>query len=638
MCGICGFWNLDGRRMESQVLRRMTATLRHRGPDDKGHVLWDGARLDAAAGNFGLGHQRLSILDLSPAGRQPMSDESGELWVVFNGEIYNFEELAAELRHKGHRFRSRTDTEVILYAYREWGLECVSRFNGMFAIALRDLRGGGKLHLIRDRLGVKPLYYYWKQGAFAFASELKSLLAYPRFERDLDRDALLQYLIFQYIPGPKSAFQNTWKLMPGHVLTLSENGQMEDHVYWDVSSALSTVDALGERKEEAILKELEELLTRSVRYRMISDVPLGAFLSGGVDSSLIVAIMQRLSREPVRTFAIGFKDPEIDQAPCARAVAKYLGTQHQELYVGAGQVREMLPRVSEYCDEPFADTATIPTMLLSELARSEVTVSLSGDGGDELFGGYARYLTMARVQSVLRVPHALRTAGRMLTWIPSEFIRDHSFWLQPRNDVEDYYLQLISAWSRDTLLRLTGSSHVDLSKTVFHRTFAEESTRGAVEQAALVDIKTYLVDCILTKLDRASMSVSLEAREPFLDYKLVEFAVGLPLRCKIRNGKQKYILKRLLSNYLPEALLDRPKQGFNMPLAQWLREDLRDLTTTYLDTDCLSSHGLFEPQTVQRLVHEHFTGMHDHAPKLYSLIMFQLWHHNYVLPPIPTFT
>ena len=616
----------------------MTATLRHRGPDDQGHVLWDGARLDAAAGNFGLGHQRLSILDLSPAGRQPMSDESGELWVVFNGEIYNFEELAAELRHKGHRFRSRTDTEVILYAYREWGLDCVSHFNGMFAIALRDLRGGGKLHLIRDRLGVKPLYYYRKQGAFAFASELKALLAFPSLERELDRNALLQYLIFQYIPGPKSIFQDTWKLMPGHVLTLSENGQMEEHVYWDVSSALPTVDALGERKEEDILEALGELLTRSVRYRMISDVPVGAFLSGGIDSSLIVAIMQRLSREPVRTFAIGFKDPEIDQAPYARAVAKYLGTQHQELYVGADQVREMLLRVSEYYDEPFADTVTIPTMLLSELARSEVTVSLSGDGGDELFGGYTRYLTMARVQSVLRVPYALRAAGKMLTWIPCYLIRDRSFWLQPRNDLEDYYLHLMSTWSRDALLRLTGSSHVDLSETVFHRTFAEESTRGAVEQAALVDIKTYLVDCILTKLDRASMSVSLEAREPFLDYKLVEFAVSLPLGWKIRNGKQKYILKRLLRNYLPEALFDRPKQGFNMPLAQWLREDLRELTQTYLDTDCISSQGLFDPQTVQRLVHEHFTGTHDHAPRLYSLIMFQLWHHNYALSQIPAFT
>ena len=636
MCGICGFWNLDGRRIESQVLRRMTATLRHRGPDDEGHVLWDGARLDAAAGNFGLGHQRLSILDLSPAGRQPMSDESGELWVVFNGEIYNFEELAAELRHKGHRFRSRTDTEVILYAYREWGLECVSRFNGMFAIALRDLRGG-KLHLIRDRLGVKPLYYYRKQGAFAFASEIKALLAFPCFERELDRNALLQYLIFQYIPGPKSIFQDTWKLMPGQVLTLSENGQMEEHVYWDVSSALSAVDALGERKEEDILEELEELLTRSVRYRMISDVPLGAFLSGGVDSSLIVAIMQKLSREPVRTFAIGFKDSKFDEAPHARAVAKYLGTQHQELYVGADQVREMLPRVSEYYDEPFADTATIPTMVLSELARSEVTVSLSGDGGDELFGGYTRYLTMARAQSLLHVPYALRAAGRMLTWIPSDFIRDRSFWLQPKIDLEDCYLHLMSTWSRDTLLRLTGSSHVDLSETVFHRTFAEESTRGAVEVAALADIKTYLVDCILTKLDRASMSVSLEAREPFLDYKLVEFAVGLPIRWKIRNGEQKYILKRLLRNYLPDALVDRPKRGFNMPLAQWLREDLRELTQTYLDTDYLSSQGLFDPQMVQRLVHEHFTGTHDHAPRLYSLIMFQLWHHNYALPQIPAF-
>ena len=599
-------------------------------------MLWDGARRNTTAGNFGLGHQRLSILDLSPAGRQPMSDESGELWIVFNGEIYNFKEIAEELGKKGYRFRSGTDTEVILYAYREWGLECVHRFNGMFAMALRDFRDG-KLHLIRDRLGVKPLYYYWKDSAFAFASELKALLAFPSFERELDSDALQQYFIFQYVPGPKSIFRNTWKLMPGQILSLSENGQLEKKTYWDVSSVLLAADAQRERKEEEILEELNDLLTRSVRYRMISDVPVGAFLSGGVDSSLIVAMMQKMSREPVHTFSIGFKDSKFDEAPHARAVANYLGTQHQELYVGLNQVRESLPRVSEYFDEPFADTAAIPTMLLSELARSEITVSLSGDGGDELFAGYARYLTMARARFLLRAPHALRAAGGVLTRIPSNFIRDHSFWLEPSADLEQFYLRLMSTWTPDTLRQLTGISSVDLSETIFHRTFAEQKTRGAIEQASLVDIRTYLVDCILTKLDRASMSVSLEAREPFLDYKLVEFAVGLPLRWKIRNGQQKYILKRLLRNYLPEALFDRPKQGFNMPLAQWLRGELREMATTYLDTNFLSSQGLFDPRTVQRLVDEHFRGTRDHYPKLYSLIIFQLWHHTYALPQIPAF-
>lgn len=636
MCGICGFWNFDGQRVELPALRRMMETLRHRGPDDEGHVLSDGSRLDVEAGNFGLGHKRLSILDLSPAGRQPMSDDTGQIWTVFNGEIYNFEEIAADLRKKGHRFHSRTDTEVILYAYREWGIECVSRFNGMFAIALWD-RSAGKLYLIRDRLGVKPIYYYRKDGAFVFASELKPILAFPYFEKELDSDALLQYLVFQYVPYPKAIFRNTWKLAPGHVLTVSQDGSVEDRTYWDLGSAMARTDTLRYKSEQELLDELEELLTSSVRYRLISDVPLGAFLSGGIDSSLIVAIMQKLNREPVRTFSIGFEDSDFDEAPYAKAVARHLGTQHQELYVGPRQVSELLPRVTNYYDEPFADTVTIPTMLLSELARSEVTVSLSGDGGDELFGGYTRYQTMARAESYLRIPAALRAGGSILSRMPSHFIRNHSFWLRPWTNLEDLYLELMSTWNREALRELTGVSDVDLSESVFHRTFAGAGKRAASEQAWLVDIKTYLVDCILTKLDRASMAVSLEAREPLLDYQLVEFALALPASWKFRNGTQKYILKRLLRKFLPGKLFDRPKQGFNMPLARWLRQELRELAETYLDASYVAQQGLFDVEVVKRIVQEHLTGVQDHYPRLYSLIVFQLWHHQYMQSRIPAY-
>jgi asparagine synthase (glutamine-hydrolysing) len=634
MCGICGFWNLDGRKAGSRDLLAMTRTLRHRGPDDEGQLLWDGRQADARVGYLGLGHTRLSIQDLSPLGHQPMTDEAGEIWVVFNGEVYNFQEIAEELRGQGHRFRSRADTEVILAAYRQWGLDCVQRFNGMFAIALWDRRVE-KLHLIRDRLGVKPLYYYRKNGSFAFASELKALLAYPFFEKELDSQAMVEYLIFQYVPYPRAIFKNTWKLAPGHTLTVSADGGVEDRVYWSANGAFETRVGAKEKSESELLEELEPLLLRSVRYRMISDVPLGAFLSGGIDSSLVVALMQKLSSKPVRTFSIGFADPEFDEAPYAKAVARHLGTEHRELYVGPREVRETLPRLPEFYDEPFADTSAIPTMLLSALARSEVTVSLSGDGGDELFGGYTRYQTMVRAQRFLRIPAGLRASGKILRRIPSCFLQGHSFWLREHESTEDVYTDLMSTWDRESLRRLLGASEIDLSETVFHESFAAAKDRGAPEQAAFADLKTYLPECILTKLDRASMSVSLEAREPLLDCNLVAFALSLPFHWKIRNGSQKYILKRLLGRYLPQTLYERPKCGFNMPVSKWLRNDLRDLAETYLDGSRLNQQGLFDPVVVRRVLQKHLSGTDEHYPKLYALMNFQFWYENFFRTAAP---
>jgi len=558
-----------------------------------------------------------------------MSDESGEIWTVFNGEIYNFREIAEELRSLGHKFHTRTDTEVILAAYRQWGLACVQRFNGMFAIALWDC-GARKLHLIRDRLGVKPLYYYRKNGGFAFASELKAILAFPGFEKELDFDALLQYLIFQYVPCPKAIFRNTWKLLPGHALTVSQDGSMKDWAYWELGSAKDGADTPRYKGEQELLDELEELLTRSVRYRMISDVPLGAFLSGGIDSSLVVALMRKLSAAPVRTFSIGFEDPEFDEAPYAKAVANHLGALHQELYVGPRQVRELLPRIVDFYDEPFADTSAIPTMLLSGLARRQVTVSLSGDGGDELFGGYTRYQTMARAEAFFSIPAVLRAGGTILKRIPSRFIQDHSFWLREHGNLEGVYTDLMSTWSRERLRDLLGVSDIDLSETVFHESFAIAGSRSAPEQAAFADLKTYLPECILTKLDRASMSVSLEAREPLLDYKLVEFALRLPTRWKMRKGTQKYLLKRLLRKFLPEKLFERPKHGFNVPLTRWLREELREMVETYLGDSYLAQQGLFDSRLVRRMVQEHGSGEQNHYPELHSLIIFQLWYRQYM--------
>jgi asparagine synthase (glutamine-hydrolysing) len=629
MCGICGFWNLDGRSVDLGGLQRMTETLRHRGPDDEGYLISDGDRLNVETGCFGFGHTRLSIIDLSAAGRQPMSDASADLWIVFNGEMYNFQEVSAELSSRGYKFRTRTDTEVILHAYREWGIDGIRRFNGMFALALWDRRTN-QLHLVRDRLGVKPLYYYRRNGSFAFSSELKALLAFPYFRKELDFDALLQYFIFQYVPHPKSIFKNTWKLAPGHILTVHNDGRLEDRSYWNLSAAIARAAEAPVKSEEECLEELDGLLTQSVRYRLISDVPLGAFLSGGVDSSLIVAIMQKLSSQPVKTFSIGFDDPQQNEAPDAKGVANHLSTQHQELYLGPRQVSDLLPQMADFYDEPFADTVTLPTMLLAKLARSQVTVSLSGDGGDELFGGYTRYNTIARLDSLYRVPYALRAAAGVLNRIPVKPIQDHSFWLQPRKGIEDAYLDLMSTWNRNALCALTGVSDVDLSESVFHQTFAENGSRPAAELAPLVDIKTYLVDCILTKLDRASMSVGLEAREPLLDYRLVEFAVGLPTRWKMHNGTQKHLLRKLLTKYLPQPLFERPKQGFNMPLWRWLRAEMKDLTEMHLNDAYLRKQGMFDPSVVRQTIEEHVTGVRDHHPKLYSLIVFQLWYSKYM--------
>jgi len=532
------------------------------------------------------------------------------------------------------RSRSRADTEVILAAYRQWGIECIRRFNGMFAIALWD-RPQQKLHLVRDRLGVKPLYYYRENGNFAFASELKALLAYPFFQKELDRQSMLEYLVFQYVPYPRAIFKNTWKLAPGHVLTISADGQMEDRAYWSPNAAFEARNGAKEKGEGELLDELEELLLSSVRYRMISDVPIGAFLSGGIDSSLVVALMQKLSPKPVCTFCIGFADAQFDEAAYARAVAKHLGTEHCELYVGPSEAKEALPRVAEFYDEPFADTSTIPTMLLSGIARQAVTVSLSGDGGDELFGGYTRYQTMARAETFFRIPRALRAGGRILRRLPSGFIQDHSFWLREHESLEGIYTDLMSTWNRETARELAGLS--DLSETVFHKSFAMAGNRSAPEQAAFADLKTYLPECILTKLDRASMSVSLEAREPLLDHRVVEFALGLSTRWKMRNGTQKYLLKRLLHKFLPAKLFERPKHGFNMPLARWLREEFSEVSETYLDASYLVQQGLFDSRLVRRMVQEHRTGAQNHYPQLYSLIVFQLWHHNYMESRIPAY-
>jgi asparagine synthase (glutamine-hydrolysing) len=569
-----------------------------------------------------------------------MSDEEEEVWVVFNGEIYNFLEIREELQKKGYRFRGHSDTEVILYSFKEWGIDCLNRFRGMFALAIFDCRTG-RLYLGRGRMGKKPLFYYSRDGHFAFASELKALMTYPFFRKEIDEQSLAEYLAFQYVPEPNCIFQNTFKLPPGHYLVMDGSGKIGVRKYWDFldkrsctsgsdhRGVNSTREGGGKESEEEVLLEFERLLTEAIRYRLISDVPLGAFLSGGIDSSTIVAIMQRISDAPVRTFTIGFEEKAYDEAPYAKAVAKHLGTDHHELCVKPKDIFELIPTLVDFYDEPFCDSSAIPTMLISRLARTKVTVVLSGDAGDELFCGYPRYQWLNKVSLVDIFPARLRKAIFGLTAnLPFDRLQKISEGMQYES-LLDVYRYAICVWKkpglRSLLLRTPARR-----ETGFERWFRLLSDENLLDRLMLIDMKTYLVDDILQKVDRASMAVSLEARVPLLDHHVVEFVLNLPLEYKWRRGEQKYLLKRLLYKYVPRKLFDRPKMGFGVPLTEWFRGELRYLLDVYLSRDRISRQGFFNPDTVSEYVQKHLSGRYNHYHRLWALIIFGMWWERYM--------
>ncbi len=625
MCGIAGVLH-SGKAVEAGELVAMRDRMAHRGPDDAG--LWI-----HPAGKAGLAHRRLSIIDLSAAGHQPMCSSKGDLILTYNGEIYNFQELRAELEGKDHHFRSRTDTEVVLHAYQEWGVEALGRFNGMFALALYDLKLD-RLLLARDRFGEKPLYYFQQSGSFLFSSELKGLSAHPDFASTLAPEMLSLYLVHGYLPHPHTIFAQTYKLPPGHYLLVDgQSHQVQTARYWN---PLTTLGAQGNGGGlDQAVHTLDGLLTNAVRRQLVADVPVGAFLSGGVDSALIVSQMAKLQAN-LKTFSIGFADDQYDEAPHARAIASHLGCEHYEHYVTPQEAQEKLLELPEIYDEPFADSSAIPTCLVSQFARQQVKVVLTGDAGDELFGGYTTYPRLAQAAPLLHLPAWLRSlAAGVLQVGGSRRWRRHAALLDQR-EAWAFYLYLSEravAKMPDVARLFLGLNPRLLAESSFAVAFRSAQPQGLLQSALFADLSSYLVDDNLAKVDRASMAVSLETRVPFLDVQVAEFALGLSAGAKLGAWGQdrKRLLRRLLAQYLPRPLFERPKRGFSVPLASWLRHEMRWLLDDYLGEGRLRREGFFDPAAVAGLVREHLSGQRNREAILWALVFWQLWRERHGL-------
>ncbi len=616
MCGIAGLATLTTQSSPVPLVERarvMAACLAHRGPDDAG--AWE-----SADGRVALAHRRLSIVDLSPLGHNPMPWDNGRLHITFNGEIYNFLELRAELEAAGHRFRSQTDTEVVLAAYDQWGLDCVERFAGMFAFALWD-EPRRRLWLVRDRLGKKPVYYSEHGGLLRFASELKSLVADAAFPRELDRESVRLYLRYGYVPSPRTIYVHARKLPPAHQLVW-EHGSVRVSRYWDPLAYAVRADR---RPADVIARDLEERLVLAVRQRMIADVPLGAFLSGGIDSSLIVALMQEQSRAAVRTFTIRFDDPAYNEADHAAAVAAHLRTEHHEERCGEQELLDVVHRLPTMFDEPFADSSAVPTYLVSKAARAQVTVALSGDGGDELFFGYPRYRHHADSQWLLAQPRGVRRAlAAVASRLPVRRLRRAADVL--RQDGDDTYARFVSWMPPDEVEAMTGD--VPESSQLYADVLARAADIPRRELAPLLDLVSYLPEDILTKVDRASMAVSLEVRAPLLDHRVVELALAMPLALKRHGPTQKTCLRTMLYARVPRALVDRPKMGFGVPLERWLRGPLRDEMDRMCAGDTIAGLGL-NPAPVRsrwQAFRDGRTREADQAWQLFSLLAWAQQH------------
>jgi asparagine synthase (glutamine-hydrolysing) len=640
MCGIAGLLDRHARLSESALAERtraMTTAIAHRGPDG------DGVWTDAAAG-IGLGHRRLAIIDLSPLGAQPMASADGRYVVTYNGEIYNFPALRAELEALGVAFRGHSDTEVMLEGFVRWGVEAtLHKMVGMFALALWD-RQMRSLWLIRDRLGVKPLYYAHAGDKLIFGSELKALRADPDFRPTLDRDALVGYLRHGYVPGPRTIHREARKLPPGALLEWRAGAEPELRTYWDARAVARAGRAeWAKPRDDAFeLERLDALLRQAIAGRMLSDVPLGAFLSGGIDSSLVVALMQAQSARPVRSFSIGFDVEGYDEAKHAAATAKHLGTDHTELYVTPAHALAVVPRLPDMYDEPFADSSQIPTFLVSEMTRKHVTVALSGDGGDEVFAGYNRYLHAEAIwRARARLPGPLRKLAARALELPGPALWQALLAPLPESkrpvrpaekaaklarilresSLASIYRGLVSQWPDPAAIATAGTGSAG---PLWDETLADDMPEP-VARMQLLDTLTYLPDDILTKVDRATMAVSLEGREPLLDHRLIEHAWTLPPSFKIRNGESKWALRRVLERYVPRALFERPKMGFGVPIDAWLRGPLRDWAEDLLDAKTLAADGLFDPAPIRTAWTEHLSGARDMHYPLWTILMFQAW-------------
>ena len=638
MCGIAGFLSRSDRLDLLATARAMANAIRHRGPDDCGE--W----VDARAG-IALAQRRLSILDLSPEGHQPMASPSGRYVIVYNGEVYNYEQLRAQL--PGFRWRGHSDTEVMLAAFEAWGVErAVRAFIGMFAFALWDTQER-QLHLVRDRLGIKPLYYGRCDGTILFASELKALRAHPAFDDSIDGGAVALFMRHNYIPQPYCIYRHFRKLAPGTILTVRLAEPLgEPAQYWSAREVAENgvQHPFGGDTEDAC-DELHKLLLDAIRLRMVADVPLGAFLSGGIDSSTVVALMQAQSTRRVRTFSIGFTETDYNEAPHAAKVARHLGTDHTELYVTAAEAQAVVPKLAQMFDEPFADSSQVPTFLVSALARQHVTVSLSGDGGDELFAGYPRYSLAKKIwRNTGRIPSFAKKAaasgvravsanrwnalfqaaapilpGRWKQRRPGEQMhRFANTLLAP--SVEELYRGIVSHWDPERLVLGTIEPPTALTDPARQAELSDLTYR-----MMYLDLISYLPDDILTKVDRASMAVSLEARVPLLDHRVVEFAWRLPMSMKVRNGQEKWILRQVLYKYVPRDFVERPKMGFGIPVGEWLSGPLRDWAEDLLNARLLEDQGLLDSDTVRGAWREHLEGRRNWQYHLWDVLMLQAW-------------
>jgi asparagine synthase (glutamine-hydrolysing) len=625
MCGICGIVSFQNREvLNDELLRRMNQSLFHRGPDDQGYY-----RDNFAA----LGMRRLSIIDLE-LGHQPISNEDGSVWVIYNGEIYNYRELRAQLETKGHIFKTHSDTEVIVHAYEEYGQDCVQHFNGMFAIAIWE-RSARRLILIRDRLGVKPLFYWVEGGNLVFGSELKAVIAHSRVPRQLDFKGLDNFLSLEYIPGPRTIFKDIQKLPPGHLLVFEETA-VKLRQYWDLPYDPLKAD------ERACTEALADLIQDAVRIRMVSDVPLGAFLSGGIDSSSIVAFMSQMSSQPVQTFSIGFEDDTYNELPDAQIAADHFGAQHRTQILNS-DISGLTEKLVYHLDEPMADFSIFPTFLVSQLASQSVKVVLSGDGGDELFAGYDTYIAESLSRYYQWLPRGLRQNAipSLVKRIPPQPAKK-GFINKTKRMVEGGALEPSLHHARWMIFLTNGEKaslyHPDLRGTlngysthsIFEGYFNDAALFDPLAQQQYVDIKTYLPDDILAKVDRMSMAASIEARVPLLDYRIAEFALNLPPEMKLHRSRTKVILRRAMQKLLPEIALTKPKQGFSIPMKHWLRSSLRPMMQDLLSEGCVRQRGFFNPHTVSAWVREHLDGRANHSHRLWALMVFEIWYRSLI--------
>ncbi|HOT96788.1 MAG TPA: asparagine synthase (glutamine-hydrolyzing) [bacterium] len=627
MCGICGIINRDRERAVAKAdLQAMCDAIIHRGPDEEGQYL---------AGPAGLGMRRLAIIDLA-SGQQPIFNEERTAAIILNGEIYNHLDLRRELEGRGHRFHTQADTEAILHAWEEWGEACPSYLNGMFAFAIWDEKHQ-RLFIARDRIGKKPLYYYHDERRLVFASEIKAILTLPDIPRVIDPRALDAYLTFEYIPAPMSIFKGIHKLPQAHWLTLDDHG-LRIQRYWRLQYQAVT------RSEAEAAEAFRDLLRDATRIRLMSEVPLGAFLSGGLDSSAVVAMMSQTSSNGVKTYSIGFDNASYNELPWARQVARYFGTEHHEEILTPDAVG-LTERIVHQLDEPLGDFSVFPTWMVSEMARRHVTVALSGDGGDELLGGYETYIAEQLARRYQRLPRWLRRGviePAVALLPPTE--KKKGFFNKSRRFIEGCRLPADLQHVRWMIFLQEAEKgllyHPALREQLSGRdpygfirlAFAESGAEAPLDQQEYVDIVTYLVDDIMVKVDRMSMAVSLETRAPFLDYRMVEFCATLPPNLRLNGKRSKYILKQAFRGILPEEILNRRKEGFSIPIKRWMKEELRPMMLDYLSPAALDRSGCFEPAYVQRLIREHLEGTENHSHRLWALLMFQMWYARYIRP------